>query len=123
MSQFNIINYITPLSNINSVVVFSFPEPFAPWRWYDTGTYPTFTTGTLYISEAENLEKRVQLLSSYDYILVFDHLRTLTDPHDTLIHSIQNLGYSVVEFIDYPAIGFVRVYAKPEALLSSHIEI
>lgn len=102
----------------NSVVVFSFTEPFAPWRWYDSGSYPTFSTGTYAIADADNLLDRSKYLTQYDFILVFDHLRTLTDPNDALLDIVRDFGYSQVDLIDYPNIGFVRVFAKQEATIS-----
>lgn len=102
----------------NSIVVFSFTNPFAPWEWYDSGDYPTFSTGALTISAAPNLLERSKVLTQYDYILVFDHLRTLTDPTDMLLDIVKDFGYSQVELIEYPHIGFVRVFAKHEATIS-----
>ncbi len=102
----------------NSVVVFSFPEAFAPWRWYDSANYPSFSTGALTTDVIPDLPEKMKYLTEYDYILVFDHLRTLTDPHDTLLQVVKDFGYREVDQIDYPNIGFVRVYARSQAQLS-----
>lgn len=107
----------------NSVVVFSFTNPFAPWEWYDSGSYPTFSTGALTIGAAPNLLDRSKVLTQYDYILVFDHLRTLTDPDDVLLDIVRDFGYSQVELIDYPNIGYVRIFAKQEARITTLPEV
>ena len=101
-----------------SIAVFSFVEPFAPWRWYDDGSYPTYSTGVLSISQIENSSEETKLVTEYDYLLVFDYLRTLTDPNDVLLTTLRDFGYTEVEFIDYPNIGFVRVFAKKGATIT-----
>ena len=103
----------------NAVAVFSFTNPFAPWEWYDSGTYPTFSTQSLTIAAAPDLLDRSKELLKYDYILVFDHLRTLTDPNDEILDLVKDFGYSQVELIDYPNIGFVRVFVKHDARISA----
>jgi len=64
------------------------------------------------------LDRSKELLK-YDYILVFDHLRTLTDPNDEILDLVKDFGYSQVELIDYPNIGFVRVFVKHDARISA----
>lgn len=108
--QHEIAREYTPQS---TVLLFSFPEAFASWQYYDRNTFPTFATGTLHINNAPNLSQRVKALSRYRYLLVFDYLRDLTDPDDVLLNELKALGYQEVEVIDYPNIGFVRVYTQP----------
>jgi hypothetical protein len=47
-------------------------------------------------------------------VLVFDYLRDLTDPDDRLITAVESFGFSGRGVIDYPNIGFVRIYSKSE---------
>ncbi|HEX7017641.1 MAG TPA: glycosyltransferase family 39 protein [Patescibacteria group bacterium] len=95
-----------------TLIVFSFDEPFAPWRWYDQGTYETLTTGQLYIKNVPNLTEKLEVINNYRYIVVFDYLRDLTDPDDELIKEIKTFGYEEADLIDQPNIGFVRIYAR-----------
>lgn len=102
-----------------TVLLFSFPEPFASWQYYDRNEYPTFSTGTLNIASAPNITERLKTLERYRYLLVFDYLRDLTDPNDVLLQEITAFGYKEVQVLDYPGIGFVRVYTKPDNILSA----
>lgn len=108
----------TQFPKSQTVLMFSFPEPFASWQYYDRNNYPTFSTGTLSISNAPNISERLKTLDRYRYILVFDYLRDLTDPTDILLKELNALGYIEAQVIDYPNIGFVRVYTKPVNTLS-----
>jgi mannosyltransferase len=102
----------------SSIAVFSFTSPFAPWSWYDQDQYPTLSTGSLSTSQVD-LKEKLKPITSYQYLLVFDYLRDLTDPDDALLQEIHEFGYSQVDQIDQENIGFVRVFAQPSALVSS----
>ncbi|MCA9368951.1 glycosyltransferase family 39 protein [Candidatus Woesebacteria bacterium] len=110
-------NILTRYPN-DAVVVFSWVEPFAPWRWYVSSTYPTFSTESLTIETSPDLDMRLKEVAEYQYVLVFDHLRTLTDPHDVLLDRVQDFGYAQIDLFEYPGIGFVRVFARPNTTIS-----
>lgn len=95
-----------------TIAVFAFPEPFAPWRWYDTASFPTLSTGTLHISQVENLREKLKDITHYEYIVVFDYLSDLTDPKRELLKEIEAYGYVPIDLLEYPNLGFVRIYAK-----------
>ncbi len=100
-----------------SVATFAFPAPFAPWQWYDDGSYPTFSTGEL-TTEAQSEIPNSKVLTQYRFVLVFDYLRDLTDPKDKLLTQLQAYGYHEVDRITpRTPIGFVRVYARPENVI------
>lgn len=95
-----------------SVAVFSFSAPFAPFEYYSQGWLDTFATQSLYLPTESDLANRVKVLTDYDYVLLFDYLRDLTDPADQLPAFIQDLGFREIGVYDYPNIGFVRIYTK-----------
>lgn len=109
---------ITQLYPHKSIAVFAFPEPFAPWQWYDQTEYPTVATGTLAVADAQ-LDQTTEVLNDYTYVLVFDYLRDLTDPNDQLLAAVQSQGFQEMDFLDQTNIGFVRIYAQPPVTISS----
>ncbi|MGD9129832.1 MAG: glycosyltransferase family 39 protein [Candidatus Woesebacteria bacterium] len=111
--------------NINSrfslqetILVFSFPDAFAPWKWYDQSKYPFYSTGKHYIADVENLTQDLKIITDYNFVLLFDYLRNLTDPNEQLNKEIESFGYQGIGVIDYPNIGFVRIYSKKNITLS-----
>jgi uncharacterized membrane protein len=104
-----------------SIAVFSFDQAFAPWRWYDNGEYPTLATGQLYIHQVPDLAQQLKPITQYKYVIVFDYLRDLSDPQNQLIAQVKAFGFKEAALLDYPNIGFVRVYAQPSALLTHQI--
>ncbi|NCN03845.1 MAG: hypothetical protein GW942_02105, partial [Candidatus Pacebacteria bacterium] len=104
----------------NSIVVFSHPAAFSPWRWYDQQDYPQLSTGTLHVDQIINMKEMFKQINDYQYVLVFDYLRTLSDPQDVIITEVTSYGYEQIDIINYPNIGFVRVFARKDSVLSYH---
>jgi len=105
--------------NKKAIALFSHPEAFSPWRWYDGNDFPSLATGTLSVSQVSDLSEKFKVINDYQYVLVFDYLRTLSDPENKIPATVSSFGFKEIEVIDTPNIGFVRIYAKPEAVLSS----
>ncbi len=100
-----------------TIAVFTFPEPYAPWRWYADPEMHTLSTGTLNVRDIADLRQTLAPATQYQYIVVFDYLRDLSDPDDRVLEEIEAYGYETIDILDYPNIGFVRIYARPEAAL------
>lgn len=110
-----------------AIAVYPYIAPYSPWVWYDRqlnpGTqYPTLSTQTLHISEVASVRDWLEPATEYRYIITFDYLRDLTDPNNQLLQEVEAFGYETIDIIDYPNIGFVRVYAKPGSTLSLELE-
>jgi uncharacterized membrane protein len=97
-----------------TVAVFSFRQPFAPWRWYNRGQFPALATGKNNIKQVDNLNQQLKPIFDYDFVLVFDYLRDLTDPNDQLPQAVESYGYTQIGTIERPKIGFVRIYVKQQ---------
>jgi uncharacterized membrane protein len=97
-----------------TLVVFSFNEAFAPWRWYYPDQVPTLTTGKRQIDQVADLTGQLRTMTDYQYVLVFDYLRDLTDPDDKLIPAVESFGFTGRGVLDYPGIGLVRIYSQRE---------
>jgi len=101
-----------------SLVVMSFDDSFAPWRWYEP-EYPTLVTGRKHVQDVESLKETLKPAFDKEYILVFDYLRTLTDPEDKILETLNDFGFVGRGVIDYPGIGFVRIYARSHNAIGS----
>ncbi len=95
-----------------TLVVMSFNNVFAPWRWYNQGQFATLTTEALYIENVDDLKQQLKPIYNYDFVLVFDYLRDITDPQDKLLETVESYGFKQIDLLDVPNIGFVRVYLK-----------
>jgi len=104
-------------SPASSIFIYSFDNEFAPMKWYNTKNYPSISTGKLSISKVGDLANTLKRVVEYENVLVFDYLRDLSDPDKKIEKELTNFGFKEVGVLDYPNIGFVRIFTKPHLLI------
>lgn len=102
----------------DTLAVFVFDEAFSPWRWYQPTALPSLSVST---ANDQLLRARLKITENYRYLLIFDYLRSLTDPEDKLLLAIENLGFVGRGVIDYPNLGFVRIYTRADDALGYNL--
>lgn len=105
-----------------SIFVFGFDEPFAPWRVYAQDHFKTLSVAKMTPNDQDEVQDLLKPIYDYEFVLLFDYLRDLTDPNDQIIQAIESYGYEEIETIDFGNIGFLRVYIKDKELLMSYLE-
>lgn len=95
-----------------ALAVFSFDAPFAPWNWYSRGVTPALASGVYYLEDLDDPQTHFQAARDYRQVLLFDYLRDLSDPQDHLPETLRELGFAEIAALDYPNIGFVRIYQQ-----------
>jgi len=96
----------------NSVVVFGFDAPFAPWVWYQTEGLPSLNTGFSPIVSDADAATRLRSVNRYENVIVFDYLLDLSDPQKTIVKYLRSDGYDEAELLDYAQLGFVRLFHR-----------
>jgi 4-amino-4-deoxy-L-arabinose transferase-like glycosyltransferase len=100
-------------STKNTIALFGFYEPFAPWNFYEgqsSDPFPKLSLKTMPIYTMDEAELILPPVLKYHRVLVFDYLRELTDPNRIFEQWLSAHGYSGVASIDTKNIGFIRVY-------------
>ena len=103
-----------------TLLVYSFINEFAPMAWYEqyeTESFPKYATGVLHIDGVADLPNQLKVAANYKTVLVFDYLRDLTDPERKIDTHLKELGFKQVGVLDYPNIGFVRIFMQPQAVI------
>ena len=99
----------------DTIVVFGFTGPFAPWDFYKDRLqlqYQTITFPTLLINEPSVLDQHMKRVVGFRRVLVFDYLRDLTDPNRNIEKWLETHDYRGVASLDTKNIGFIRVYER-----------
>jgi mannosyltransferase len=105
----------------STVVVFAFPNTFAPWMWYNTSNFPESHTGNLV--QQIDYSDRIKKLTDYKYILVFDYLRDLTDPRREIDQNLRKYGFQEVDTINsITPLGQIHVYSRPSSVVGMNFE-
>jgi len=111
-------------SENNTIAVFGFPEPFAPWRFYELRyeqQYPTVSFPTVPVSKKiADIQMKPSL--QYARVVVFDYLLDLTDPNRYIEAQLRENGYRQVGLLDTKNIGFIRVFEREAVQQIAHTE-
>lgn len=104
----------------NSIVFFAFTNEFASWAWYNTTDFPTASTQAFVVSDDPLSPDRQQIkkLNDYQYVLVFDYLRDLSDPQHYIEKDLERFGFQQVDVIQgSEQLGNIRVFAKTRQII------
>lgn len=96
----------------------NFTGPFAPIVWYhqqlgpaERGTdFATVTTPMQSEVAAKAFVTAHKKQTGNQTLVYFEYLTDLTDPQHLVMTALESDGYRLVELLDYPGIGLVRVY-------------
>ncbi len=102
--------------------IFVFSAPFASWVWYDQqfSNLSMINDFALMNQNAanEDLAKFLIARTTHNYtdakIIYFDYMTDLTDPDRLVIKQLSQHGYLPTDLLDYPQIGYIRVFEKTE---------
>ncbi len=100
----------------NTLALFIFPDPFAPWRWYADPTIQTLSTKTIYITEDVELRNLLEPALDYNYVILFDYLQDLTDPDRLVRAELEQFGFRETGSFSTENLGFVRIFTNSQTL-------
>lgn len=106
------VTFVRESETPKSIVLFAFPEPFAPFQWYDKGTSQAFGVAPKFIVSEDDIENLKQVLEGKDTIYFFQYLTGLTDPQMKIQKFLKGYTNSEESIHDFPGVGFVYVYKK-----------
>jgi len=94
-----------------TTAIFVYPAPFSPWVWY-SNDFPTLSLGQLSTEKIPDLGTQLSAKLKTERVITFDYLTDLTDPQHQVLTQLTQNGYQPTDLLDYPLIGFVRIYEK-----------
>lgn len=101
--------YIENKINSDEIVLFSNPEPFAPYQFYETK--PDLSFGAINRIPAEK-----SIVSNYvlnkSGVYYFEYLSKLQDKENYVVNDLMRLGYFEVDKKAFNGVGFVTYYKK-----------
>lgn len=94
----------------NSMALFVFPDPFAPYLWYKKDKIDAIGIAPKFKIREEDLNQLVQRLKNKKRIFLYQYLTGLTDPDNMTQKFLVHAGYNLSEIKDFPGVGFIYVY-------------
>lgn len=97
----------------NSVAIFAFPDPFAPYLWYQNGRVPGIGIASLFTVRGIDLAHLgTDTLPYVSRIYLFQYLTGLTDPKNDTGKYISEKGFYQIEQKNFEGVGFISVYER-----------
>jgi mannosyltransferase len=108
------VGFIEENASPGDVVVFEFFEPFAPYKWYESGKVDLLGATDSYYANEENTRRKLEEgISGKTGVFYFEYLRDLTDPQKIVEKKLIEEGFSKDKIInDFYNIGQVSYYKK-----------
>ena len=106
------VSFINSRAPSNHLVLFAFPEPFAPFLWYNRGQLSATGVAENFRVDDKMLSKLRREIEDKDKIYYYAYLSELTDPEKKIRQVIKNSNFALVQILNYPGVGFVYDYDK-----------
>ena len=105
------VKYVEDTALQNSISLFAFPEPFAPYLRYSTEKVPGYGVARTFRVSQKDLSS-LEALNSARRVYLFQYLTGLTDPNDLIRTYLTALQFSNIETVNFPGVGFIYIYDK-----------
>lgn len=106
---------ISYIENENpELVIYEFPEPFAPFYWYTSGKVEGLGGLTSLTSVEDRTEEKIskEITSSTFRIMYVSYLRDLTDSEAHIQKTLVNQGFNIVESKSFAGVGEIITYER-----------
>jgi hypothetical protein len=107
-------SYVESKINISEIVIFSYPEPFAPYRWYEKKPERSYgATDSIYAGYDLTTLKTENIISGVNGLYYFEYLKDISDPNSIVLTTIKNRGFKEKEKIgSYDGVGYIYYFTK-----------
>lgn len=99
-------------NNLQSVALFVFPGPFAPYTWYTKGNIDAWGIAPKFILIDDDLRVLTYRLQTKKKIYLYQYLTGLTDPKEKTRKLLETQGFRESDIKNFPGVGFIYIYDK-----------
>lgn len=98
----------------DEIVVFEYPEPFTPYRWYQTGRVEASgATDAVSANPEKTRQLTLMLTKDRKAVYYFEYLWDLSDPGRVVESTLVSSGFAIKEIYDYfPGVGQIKYFTK-----------
>jgi uncharacterized membrane protein len=114
------ISAIESTAEPQSVLMFPWESPYAPYGWYAKKNLRTVVFERLPVTIQDiNLKLSALDTRRINKIYLFDYLMDMADPGHLILTGLNKRGWSQVSYTQYPGIGKIYLYTRPPPFASS----
>lgn len=104
--------YIEEMAGGDDVVLFSNPEPFAPYQWYQTKDLGVGATNS--IAPSGEISRKIidSVILDKNRVFYVNYLQDLMDPEQIVLQSLDEYGFEVVGAKTFHGVGTISEYRR-----------
>lgn len=92
------ISFLEEVAPKDSLVLFDFSAPVAPYNWYNTGKLSAHgATNSISADEIETVNRTIELVNDHKLVYYFEYLRDLSDPGHLVEKTLASQGFKVTK--------------------------
>ena len=106
------VKYIEEVRDENHIVLFAFPDAFAPVIWYNNGLLNTYGAAVDFKVSDRSITELKNRIFGLNEVYYYSYLDDLTDPEGKIQDTIVNSGMELRSIKDFSGVGFVYKYER-----------
>jgi len=108
------VSYVENNLKPDEVVLFSYPEPFAPYRWYEKMPSRSLgITDSIYANKVTTVSKTRNVLFNIRGLYYFEYLKDISDPNSIVLTTIIENGFKEIQKIgSFNGVGYIYYFRK-----------
>lgn len=95
----------------DSSVIFAWPEPFSPYKWYGNGK-SAIGVVQKFPARREDVKENLRYIDRIRDIFFFEYLQQLSDPQKYIQKTIEDNGFKLDKVYNFNGVGFIDYYVK-----------
>lgn len=113
------VDFVETNGDGTQITLFAFPEPFAPYLWYEKKKIYSFGIAKNFVVRSTDIQYLKDIIPQRRRIFYFQYLSELTDPQSKIPKFLLENGFILTQTHDFPGVGFIYQYDKVPLALAS----
>lgn len=107
------VDFVESNLSTNDIVIFNYPEPFAPYRWYANKlSVAVGVTDSISANITNTYDVTKAAVEGKNVVYYFEYLKDLSDPRGVVQTAVTDLGYKNSESHDFYGVGFINKFER-----------
>ncbi len=107
------VEFVESQATQRDVVLFSYPQPFTPYRWYAEGKVQAVgVTNSISADFDKTSQKTRRVVATKTGVFYFEYLSAISDPGGAVENTLKQEGFTVKDIYDFPGVGFIKYYIQ-----------
>ena len=108
------VGFIENNAKNSDIVIFDYPEPFAPYRWYAKGKVKAIgVTDSIVANAGKTTEITENAIKDRNGVYYFEYLRDLSDPKQVVEKALDDRGFTIETIYDFfPGVGQIKYWVR-----------